>query len=97
MLKLGRDSNPSICPISTLQSYLIIRPAFTGPLFCHYNKKPITRTQFVSVLHKALHFMGYPKNSFNSHSFRIGGATNLFINGTSEELIKQKGRCIKYF
>ena len=96
-LKLDRDSNPLICPISTLQSYLIMRPAFTGPLFCHYNKKPITRTQFVSVLHKALHFMGYPKNSFNSHSFRIGGATNLFINGTSEELIKQKGRCIKYF
>lgn len=63
-----------------------------GPLFSHLNGKYITRNQFLSVLRSALKFSGYDTSNFNTHSFRIGGATFLASQGKSEAFVKMRGR-----
>ena len=92
VLRIGEENNLFVCPLHTLKSYLAIRPQFNGPLFCHFNKMPITRNQFVTMLHASLRFLGISCSKYNTHSFRIGGATHLFMSGASEATIKIKGR-----
>ena len=58
----------------------------------HLNSKPLTQYQFSSMLNKALQFLNIPSSNFKTHSFRIGGATHLYMRGSSEEVIKQMGR-----
>lgn len=82
-------------PFSTflhLSEYLKIRPEFEGPLFCHLNRKHISRRQFVTVLHSSLKFLGYHVDNINTHSFRIGAATYFASIGLSDDAIKVKGR-----
>ena len=81
-----------LCPVKAVLEYLKVRSTLNGPLFCHMNGKYITRNQFLSVLRSALQFLGYDTYRFNTHSFRIGGATFLASQGKSEEFIKLKGR-----
>lgn len=50
-LKIGR-SYLDVCPVLAVQKYLNARSRFSGPLFCHYDGKPLTRFQFVSILQK---------------------------------------------
>lgn len=75
-----------------LNQYLSIRPNVSGPFFCHLNAKPLTSYQFTSILHKTIKFIGLDTTSFKSHSFRIGSATHMFLQGIPEEEIKIKGR-----
>ena len=78
---------------SHLSEYLKMRPQFEGPLFCHLNRKCLSRRQFASVLHSALKFLGYNVDNINTHSFRIGAATFFFASiGLSDDVIKEKGR-----
>lgn len=97
--QLGRSTTCQIksntlplCPVKAVTDYLTVRRMSNGPLFCHLNGKYITRNQFLSVLRSALKFSGYDTSNFNTHSFRIGGATFLASQGKSEEFIKIKGR-----
>ena len=82
------------CTYKLLDEYLRVRPEFDGPLFCHLNKKSLSRRQFVSVLHSALKFLGYQFDHINTHSFRIGAATYFSSIGLSDEDIKKRGRWI---
>ncbi len=81
----------SICPVKANQSYLNIRPSGASPMFCHYDKSPVTRAQFNAVLHKALDFAGV-QGKFGSHSFRIGAATTAAMQGVPDEKIQELGR-----
>jgi hypothetical protein len=38
---IGPQHGIEICPVKLLTSYLSVRPKVTGPLFCHYDGKPI--------------------------------------------------------
>ena len=83
-----------ICPVKLLRRYFSIR--FSGmngsnKLFVHFDGSPLTRFQFCSVLKKCLAFCEVPLH-VRSHSFRIGRATDLAINGVSDEQIKTYGR-----
>jgi hypothetical protein len=46
------------------------------------------RYQLTKVLHKALEFIGINPHDYNTHSFRIGSATHLSMNGFTGEDIK---------
>jgi hypothetical protein len=81
----------TICPVLSLIAFLRIIPQFSGPLLCHLNKMPVTRTQFVSTLHSALRYLRYESSIYNSHSFRIGYGTHLTIMGFSDDVIRAKG------
>ena len=71
-----------------LKKYISQRTKLNGPLFCHYSGKPVTRSQFSSVLNKDLTFMGIGNIMIRSHSFRIGAASSHFEKGISEAEVK---------
>lgn len=84
-----QDSN--LCPVCALQRYCCIRPKIQGYMFVHSDGRPVTQTQFSAVLAKAVRMCGF-ENHFRSHSFRIGRATQLALEGTSMDIIKRLGR-----
>lgn len=70
------------CRVHNLAQYLVKRPQSSCKnLFVHFNTRPLTRFQSISVLQKALQFINAPGH-FRSHSFRIGGATYLQSRGS---------------
>lgn len=80
------------CPVNNLGAFLQSRPSGDGPLFCHFDMKPLTRYQFSSVLKKSLSVSGVPNSRFTSHSFRIGMATSCAMEGMPDEQIMKLGR-----
>lgn len=91
-LQIPCQSDQTICPVSLLKSYLRIRPNVQGPLFCHFDHKPVTRYQFSAVLKKVISLLGLDSNCYKSHSFRIGMATTLSLEGYTDEEIQKLGR-----
>lgn len=87
------QTNTNYCPIRLLKLYLQQRPNTGGQLYCHFGGNPVTRYQFAAVLNKALKALGIKdSDSFRTHSFRIGCASDLFEKGTSEQEIMRLGR-----
>ena len=84
--------NQELCPVNALSIYLKSRPSKGGPLFIHFNGQVISSYQFTHVLKEGIKVLGLCPNSFGSHSFRIGAATSVAINGFPEETIKSLGR-----
>lgn len=91
-LQIGKQANHDICPVRLMQKFLKSRPQFQGPLFCHFDGKPLTRYQVVSVLKRAITYLGIDENRYSSHSFRIGAATSLSMQGISDDDIMKAGR-----
>ncbi|KAK3086984.1 hypothetical protein FSP39_000036 [Pinctada imbricata] len=83
------DSN---CPVEKMAQFLRIRPVIDGPLFCHFDRSPITRYQFSSVLSKTIRSLGLNSLNFKTHSFRIGAATTAAEMGLSDSDIQVAGR-----
>lgn len=81
-----------LCPVQAVMQFIGLRPAVSGPLFCHANGRPLTRYQFKAVLHRALGHAGLPPTQFGTHSFRIGAATTAALNGASANDIQKMGR-----
>lgn len=80
---------------SLLHKFLVVRHSVrSNKFFVHYNSKPLTQYQFSSMLNRCLSFLNMPTSSgvYKSHSFRIGGATHLYLSGVNESEIKIMGR-----
>ena len=75
-----------------LDMYFKVRAKIHGPFFCHHDGSPLTTFQFNAVFKKALANSGLESSHYKSHSFRIGGATNMFREGHSIDDIKHRGR-----
>ncbi|XP_053392611.1 uncharacterized protein LOC123564884 [Mercenaria mercenaria] len=91
LIKIPRQ-NETICPVLKLIAFLELRPMYQVALFCHQNGAVVTRSQFTDVLSKAISRTCYRGGNFKSHSFRIGRATDLAIQGVSSEIIMKMGR-----
>lgn len=91
-LRIIGNAPSQVCPVIVLKDFLEQRGQHSGPLFCHFDKSPITRYQVQAVLRRALSAVGEPCSNFSSHSFRIGSATSAAANSVSEEKIKEMGR-----
>lgn len=72
------------CPVRCMIDYMRIHPILSGPLYCHFGGKPITRYQFSAVMGKALAVLGFNNKLYTSHSFRIGAATAAAEKGLSD-------------
>jgi site-specific recombinase XerD len=81
-----------LCPVQAISAYIAIRPSIGGPLFCHSNGLPVTRSQFSFVLKKCISKTLFLAGHYRSHSFRIGRATDLAASGVTMETIKKMGR-----
>lgn len=91
-LKIPRDEI-AICPVRALQEYLMLRPQVQGALFIHRDGVPVTRVQFSAVLNKCVQCSSLSaKTLYKTHSFRIGRATDLAIQGLPSEAIMKMGR-----
>lgn len=92
MVRIPRSDHSSICCVRLMQAFMRARQAIGGFLFCHANGAPLTRSQFSGVLSKVLNHAGMPSSKYRSHSFRIGRASELAIQGVPDDVIKQLGR-----
>ncbi len=88
---LTRSHNFIVCPVKWLNVYLAIRPKFNGPLFVD-NYGPITPKLVNENLQKCVEGLGWDSSRVQSHSLRIGRATDWAKQGYSAIQIKAKGR-----
>ena len=80
------------CPVTALKTYLKLRPQKPGPLFIYPNGKPISRRIVANTLKLCLERAGYDPEPYNTHSFRVGKASDMAITGIPEALIRRAGR-----
>ena len=80
------------CPVNFLLNFLRIRPLKTGPIFIDENSKLINRNFVCKQLKAAVAYNDLDPALFNTHSFRIGRATDLAMSGASDQTIRQTGR-----
>ena len=86
------SSAVEICPVLNLSKYMHARPGKPGSLFVHLDGSQVTRYQFQAVLKKTAAFLGWEKQGFSAHSFRIGAATTAAANGVPSAAIMKIGR-----
>ncbi|CAC5363736.1 unnamed protein product [Mytilus coruscus] len=91
-IHIPKQADICICPVVLLTCYLRDRPVVGGPLFCHFDGKPLTKYQFSAILKKSPHALGIEHSRWSSYSFRIGMTTACAIEGLSDEKIKSLGR-----
>ncbi len=91
-IRLASYKDRSICPVQALLDFMAVRPHIDGPVFCHFDCRPLTRYQFNTVLRKAVDFAGFSRLHIRGHSFRIGAASTAASLGSSESEIRQMGR-----
>ena len=75
-----------------VKRFLSLRGSSDGPLFIHKSKKPFSRAFIASCLSSDLSGIGLNPKNFNTHSFRIGRATDLALQGFSTHQISTLGR-----
>lgn len=86
------SDNTDICPVKHLSNYLALRSECSGPLFIFRDGTPVTRSHYSEFIKNAVNFIGLNPAKYNTHSVRIGRATDLALSGISPEVIKQTGR-----
>lgn len=98
-LKIPADDS-SVCPVRALTEFMCRRSHIPGPLFVHCDGTPVTRTQFSAVLSKCVH-EAHLSNAYKTHSFRIGRATDLALQGLPSTALMKLGRwssdCFKLY
>ena len=91
-IHLAPQGDKQLCPVQTLNVFLIFRPTIDGILFCHFDGQPLTKYQFSSMLKRSLSVLDMSHSKLSSHSFRIGMATQCAIDGYLDEQIMRFGR-----
>ena len=72
--------------------YITLRGTSKGPLFIKSNKVPVNIKTFRDCLKFCINRSGFDDRRYNTHSFRIGRATDLSQEGASDSTIKSAGR-----
>ena len=80
------------CPVKALKSFLKIRMQIEGPIFIDRAGSNIKRDYLSKNLKISLELCQIPPARYNTHSFRIGRATQLADEGYSDEIIRTTGR-----
>ena len=83
---------PNYCPVTIILKFLKIRSVKNGPFFIYRNDVPVKRTFVADILKKYIALLGYDPTRYNTHSLRIGRATDLALSGYSEQIIRQTVR-----
>ena len=82
----------TVCPVAAILSFIGSRRDTAGCFFIDNEKKPITKSHFVSRVRNALSKAGYAEEQFAGHSFRIGAATSAALVGIEDSMIQALGR-----
>ena len=82
-------------PVEEIATYSEMRPPYrfeNEQYFFFEDRSPVTASKVRGVLRKLLRQMDLEDHLYDTHSFRIGAATDMFQKGTSVEKIKEAGR-----
>ena len=85
----------SICPFEVISFYLEARGNYLSmqePLFIFQDKSPVLPSHVRRILRSLLRKLNLNPKLYDTHSFRIGRATDLAKHGTDVEEIKRLGR-----
>ena len=82
----------SICPVSALTAYLVVRGPQPGPLFLFRDGSTLSRQKLVLQVRECLKAGGVNEALYCGHSFRIGAATTAAKKGLEDSLIQTLGR-----
>jgi len=63
-LQIESSANIFLCPVRAMESYLQGRPVKAGLLFIHFDKSPLTTSQFNGLLKKGIKAIGLISNIF---------------------------------
>lgn len=85
-------TNDNTCPVTLLQKYLRLRGTGSGPLFRATTGDPVHRSEIAEELKHHIGLIGQNPVEYNTHSFRIGKATDMAKNGFSITKIAMVGR-----
>ena len=88
---LIQNDNISLCPVSSMVSYLERRPQGDGPLFLT-PKGPLERKDVEQLIAKACDLFRWSKTCYHTHSLRIGRATLWAKQGYNAVQIQNMGR-----
>ena len=80
------------CKWSLVIEYINYRQPLCEQLLCHFDGTPLTRPQFVFILKICLLIIEIDPKRCSSHSFWIGAATHLAVDGASGGVIRNVGR-----
>ena len=80
------------CPVKALGDYLLLRGSTPGKLFVNISGQPLDRQYFNNAINMALLHLGMPAWEYNTHSFRIGRATQLALENAPDNTIRSVGR-----
>ena len=81
-----------ICPVSAVLSYVSVRGGQQGPFFLKSTKRPLLKQDFITEIRGVLTVIGFPKDQYAGHSFRIGAATSAALAGVEDSTIQIMGR-----
>ena len=89
------DELSDFCPVSLMVNYLDMRGYYANEnenLFIFRNGSPVPQKAVRKLLRKLLRRLGLKPQMYDTHSFRIGRATDLRKDGVDIEVIKDLGR-----
>ena len=89
----GGDS--AFCPFKVTNQFLEVRGGYLEdwePLFVFRDRSPVKPCHFRRLLRKSLRRLGLDSKLYDTHSLRIGRASDLMKFGYSVDQIKQLGR-----
>ena len=93
--KKVRGRNKIFCPIKQTKEYLNLRGGYLNneePLFVFSDRTPVEAKHVRKLLKLLLKRLQLDHKLYDTHSFRIGRASDLLKNGYSVEAIKMAGR-----
>ena len=80
------------CPVRAFFKYISLRGDQPGFIFLNSLKRPLNRSNYATTLKNCISKLGLPGTRYNTHSLRIGRATDLAIAGNPAHIIKNIGR-----
>lgn len=82
----------TVCPVLAVQRFAQFRKGVQGTFLQHEDGSSLSRFQFVAIFKRCLLTVGMPASQYNTHSFRVGAATEASRWGLSPEIVKRIGR-----
>lgn len=80
------------CPVQLFTKHFFQYPPKNGPVFTHQDGKPLSRLYVKQKISLSLQTINKVPSVFDTHSFRIGRATDMFLEGYSDTQIQLAGR-----
>ena len=88
---IGR-TDQTLCPVTALINYIVIRGSSPGLLFHFSDGAPLTKSKFTQKFRQLLIQAGIDSTIYAGHSFRIGAASTAAAKGVEDSLIQTLGR-----